>query len=144
MTSPFYYSCNKRKKTKKKTEIRWGTWSMHWWNDELFWFMCVSECQKNMKISVLVSHLNDRFLIVLRLAKFAKLFVWSTSPFWWWWRRCVCELTFSFSKLKDPAREPVFSNAAMSNIVVNSDGFWYMCDLIFISFIFQQRRIFQI
>lgn len=77
-----------------------------------------------------LSYLNDRFLIVLRRAKFAKLLwwstiklLWSTSPFWWNDKRCVCELTFSLSKLNDPARDPVFSNAAMSNIVVNSDGF---------------------
>lgn len=44
------------------------------------WFMCVSECKKHENL-VWVSHLNDRFLIVLRLAKFAKLLVWSTSPF---------------------------------------------------------------
>lgn len=72
-----------------------------------------------------LNYLKDRFLIVFRLAKFAKL-VWSTSPFCWWFvRRCVCELAFScsFSKLNDPARDPVFSNAAMSSIVVKSDGF---------------------
>lgn len=105
--------------------------------------LCVQK-EKTLK-TVFVSYLNERFLMVLRLAKFAKLFVWSDSPFWWWWRRCVCELTFSFSKLKDPARDPVFSNAAMSNIVVNSDGFWYMCViLIFLIYwyfrFYQQRR----
>lgn len=31
--------------------------------------------------NVTVAYLNDRFLIVLRLAKFAKLLLWSTSPF---------------------------------------------------------------
>lgn len=141
-TSPFYWSY--KWSEKRKNEKTWKT-EINLKRKRQKNFYCIivfvykqENITCNMKLHEIVTntYLKDRFLIVLRLAKLAKL--WSTSPLRC--NRCVCELTFSLSKLNDPARDPVFSNAAISSIVVNSDGF---CVYVFFIFIYFSCEIFQ-
>lgn len=84
----------------------------------------------NLLIFNSLAYLSERFLIVDRRAKFAKLNEWSTSPFWWIWSKCVWELIPScdVSILKEPVREPLaFSSTAISSTVLKIDGFCW-CD----------------
>ena len=86
------------------------------------WQNIFNKCKK------LWTYLNDRLRIVLRRASVDSKwswrwwFSWPCSPFWC--NKWVCEFAPSFSMLSELVRDAVLSKAAMSSIVVNSDGFY--------------------